>query len=215
MEVDTKEYFPATDIHALGQTPSSGMLIQSPDGQPAGIFFKPPASKVAKQTYTSNSPPATKVSERDAMSRPVGNSIETIRNSTRHLSDEVSVPKTLSHPITFRSKTTTAVPGAGVYSPNSPSVPEYVQRRRPSANAVGETNIIRADVSQEGSTPRPADEQEHGETGRVPHKGVLSPPRGRSSIDGQKAATPSRSKLSENTIVPPINVLIVEGTSIN
>jgi osomolarity two-component system, response regulator SSK1 len=39
---DGRDYFP--DIAAkLGNTPSSGLVVQSPDGQPAGIFFHPRA----------------------------------------------------------------------------------------------------------------------------------------------------------------------------
>ncbi|KAH6915503.1 response regulator receiver domain-containing protein [Coprinopsis sp. MPI-PUGE-AT-0042] len=37
---DSAEYF-ADAAHKLGSTPSSGMVVQSPDGQPAGILFRP------------------------------------------------------------------------------------------------------------------------------------------------------------------------------
>ncbi|EGO01532.1 SSK1, two-component response regulator activity [Serpula lacrymans var. lacrymans S7.3] len=39
---DSIEYFPETGVK-LGASPSSGLVIQSPDGQPAGIFFHPRA----------------------------------------------------------------------------------------------------------------------------------------------------------------------------
>ncbi|KAG1739859.1 uncharacterized protein EDB91DRAFT_1134170 [Suillus paluster] len=41
---DHMEYFPETQSPVrLGQTPSSGLVISSPDGQPAGIIFQPRA----------------------------------------------------------------------------------------------------------------------------------------------------------------------------
>jgi osomolarity two-component system, response regulator SSK1 len=39
---DRNEYFPETAVK-LGTSPSSGLVIQSPDGQPAGIVFQPRA----------------------------------------------------------------------------------------------------------------------------------------------------------------------------
>ncbi|KZS92626.1 hypothetical protein SISNIDRAFT_455208 [Sistotremastrum niveocremeum HHB9708] len=39
-EIDASEYF-ADNAMKLGSTAASGLLIQSPDGQPAGIFFQP------------------------------------------------------------------------------------------------------------------------------------------------------------------------------
>ena len=54
---DGKDYFPEGSAK-LGTSPSSGLVIQSPDGQPAGIFFLP-------KSKASWSPPTSLSMERD------------------------------------------------------------------------------------------------------------------------------------------------------
>jgi len=216
MEVETAEYFQQTDVHALGETPSSGMLIQSPDGQPAGIFFKPPASKPSKYPSANHGGGSNKLSDRDSTSsRANGPSIETLRRSTRHLSDEFPMARSVPHPITFlRSKTTPYIPGAAVHTSVTPSATELAQRRPPSNSDNGSSRAVSSrEVPQ--TQPLSAEDDAKSPQSNDQAKRIASPPRVWSGLDARKVSSPGTSKLAENTIVPPINVLIVEDNPIN
>jgi osomolarity two-component system response regulator SSK1 len=213
MEVDTAEYFQQTDVHALGQTPSSGMLIQSPDGQPAGIFFKPPTSKSSRHSGGNGLGVKFSDSKEASGARNNGPSIETLRRSTRHLSDEFPIIKSVPHPFTFlRSKTTPQLPGALPHASGTPTPVDGSQRWRPGTSSVSDNGSSRVESTRDANQSQAPPQDDHLPSQSVdPMKRVASPPRARSSLENRKTSSPGIFKLADNTIVPPINVLIVEG----
>ena len=62
---DAAEYFSDAAVRALGGNAASGLVIQSPDGRPAGIFFQPQS-----RMSSSKSDPAMMTMERDRTARP-------------------------------------------------------------------------------------------------------------------------------------------------
>lgn len=209
-EMETAEYFPETDVQALGQTPSSGMLIQSPDGQPAGIFFKPPASQPSK--YPSNNSNSNfKATERDFVySQRTGPSMENLRMATRHLSDEILQAKSVSHPMAFlRSKTTSLLPASSAQETPAPSTPEV--RRKISSAQASDSGSSRIESTREVPTARTFAEEDERMTTPNSSKHRVKSPRARPEMLDRKSLNSNTPKISENAIVPPINVLIVEG----
>ncbi|PWZ02790.1 hypothetical protein BCV70DRAFT_197051 [Testicularia cyperi] len=77
MPADALEYFSETAAK-MGGSASSGMVIQSPDGRPAGIFFQPKASNSTTGSSSASSKPA--------LSRGVSNS--SVRRSSGTASSE-------------------------------------------------------------------------------------------------------------------------------
>lgn len=212
MEMETADYFPETDVHVLGQTPSSGMLIQSPDGQPAGIFFQPPASR----HHSANSI-GMNLNEKETSppqrARPLP--IDTMRRSTRHFSDELLSLKQMPHPVTFlRSKTTSQIPGPSNLTPSA-SLASDVHRRRLSNAPSSDGSSSRGESTREVPQTQVISEDEH-HPNLGTSKARIKSPRTKPSMMDRKTSTStssnnSNSKMTEKTIVPPINVLIVEG----
>jgi len=194
------------------------MLIQSPDGQPAGIFFKPPTSKPSRHSSSGNGS-GIKFSDSKETSgtRNNGPSIETLRRSTRHLSDEFPIIKSVPHPFTFlRSKTTPQLPGALPHASGTPALMDGSQRWRPGTSSVNDNGSSRVESTREANQSQSLPQDDHIPPQPVdPTKRVASPPRARSNLENRKTSSPGIFKLADNTIVPPINVLIVEDNPIN
>lgn len=73
-EADSMEYFTEA-AQKLGTSPSSGLVIQSPDGQPAGIFFHPKKGATSKfeRTDSSTSTSSNRVINLPHLVRDTGN----------------------------------------------------------------------------------------------------------------------------------------------
>ncbi|KAF7313404.1 hypothetical protein HMN09_00496300 [Mycena chlorophos] len=193
---NSTEYF-SDDAVQLGSTPSSGLLISSPPGQPAGIFFSPRASRTS--SGNNNKKPTIPVMERDngqllaPGSRRASVSRTSSDNPTFSSLHEITSPRPPSRALTAAS----AVP-----SPASPQPPATVPPIK--------TEVV-ADVPV---SPQPLSAS--------PSNLVASPTalrrplRRRTATPDPKAAAADKKAASDVVdIVPPISVLIVEDNVVN
>jgi len=123
--------------------------------------------------------------------------------------------KSVPHPISFlRSKTTPYITGTSAQPSATPNATDVAQRRRSAANSDSGSSRAESSRAVPQTEQFPQGDQLQPQP-KDPAKGVASPPRLRASFDIRKAPAPGTTKLAENTIVPPINVLIVEDNPIN
>jgi osomolarity two-component system response regulator SSK1 len=195
----------------LGSSPSSGLVIQSPNGQPAGIFFHPPRSRgcrpssqsVSAENSTVYSRGSRRHSDSAERTRPAGG-VTFLNLSTaaqQRQSSSTQVP-----PDPARSGTLmTAIPGGEVpatvgmgHAGTSPGTRQVAKR-------TGTIEVLRK-TSSPPSSPRTS-----------PTGAKITPSRwgsGTRRSQPDKATSPSpmrKAKPTEPSIVPPISVLIVEG----
>ncbi len=220
---DGMEYFSDAAVK-LGASPATGLIIQSPDGQPTGIFFHP------KGRTLSNTPPSPNM-ERDRAQdgreiQPVrhraysrvssgsdiktnkGNgglvpssSTPTIRPSPR-MGSKSDIPETASSPTKGKGK---ELPGPATESQILVSTEQTVSSPV-SASPESAARYLLRRPSQQGSSPpsSPQIRTTPGPTGTVrrmsrrPTESTANAPKkGKGATDGN--------------IVPPVSVLIVDG----
>ena len=198
----------------LGSSPSSGLVIQSPNGQPAGIFFHPPRARGPRPSSQSVSAENSSVYSRG--SRRHSDSAERTRlaggvtfvNLHTAVQQRQSSSTTLAPPDSTRSVTSTpltAIPGgelpatAGIgHAGTSPGARQVAKR----TSAIE----VRRKTASPPLSPRPS-----------PTGAKVAPTRwgsGTRRSQPEKATSPSpirKAKPAEPSIVPPISVLIVEG----
>ena len=194
----------------LGSSPSSGLVIQSPNGQPAGIFFHPPRSRSSRPSSQSVS----------AEHGPVYS-----RGGSRRHSDTAELTRQAGG-VTFLN-----LPGPVPQrrpSPTPPHIPLDSVREGASTplNAGpgegGNYNGISAGARQatkrastveallKTTSPPPTQRTSPTSATVSPRRG--SGPRRSQFENGSSSSSPMRkAKGSEPSIVPPISVLIVEG----
>lgn len=225
---DNMEYFPETQSPVrLGQTPSSGLVISSPDGQPAGIIFQPRAKSTKPITPSPNSVAV----DRDKPQFLLPNS-DRLRGTSRRLSDGeqkkqgqsplsfaalhsnvlggASPPRRETSPIegfapistTPKGKAKRATsPKADELAPPSPISP-------PSRNA---STVDLRKISSPPSSPTVPD----------PQPSVPARRPGRRATHDTKPSTPTTvpgkagKGQPDSSIIPPISVLIVDDNPIN
>ncbi|KAG2127730.1 uncharacterized protein EDB93DRAFT_198425 [Suillus bovinus] len=228
---DNMEYFPETQSPVrLGQTPSSGLVISSPDGQPTGIIFQPRA-KSKPITPSPNSVTGVTV-DRDKSQFLLASSERLRSSSTRRLSDSeqkkqgqsplsfaslhsnvlgsASPPRREASPIEGFTSISTApkVKGKGATSPqadeltpSSPLLPSSLN-----ASAVDLRKISSPPSSPVIPEPQPS---------------VLARRPGRRANHDAKPSTPPTALgkagkgQPDASIIPPISVLIVDDNPIN
>ena len=207
------EYFPEATVQ-LGTSPSSGLVIQSPDGQPAGIFFHP--------RQRSQRTPSTHSMERDKGQLQVPPPMDQAgKRSPSKLSvtttnESLASPASLSY---FRTMTASPLP----VSPRGGAA-KSSRRSFSSANKEGEagsqaetprkrssTDAVTPTGKGKGKGPEPAD-GEGGPARRMPQRrttmeGTVTP----TSV--MAAASKKAKAAGDGNIVPPISVLIVDGES--
>ncbi|KAF7331679.1 hypothetical protein MKEN_00047600 [Mycena kentingensis (nom. inval.)] len=193
---NSTEYFSNNDAVQLGSTPSSGLLISSPPGQPAGIFFSPKASRsssakkaVVPNMERDNGQLLAPGSRRASLSRTKSD------NPTFSTLHEISMsPQPSSRNL----------PKLGAPPPGR--VPEQIPTPEPSAATL--PAIIKTDV----------------EAAAGPATTSTASPRLSSPIRKairRRTATPDPKTLEnpkatpDIDIVPPISVLIVEDNVVN
>ncbi|CDO74625.1 hypothetical protein BN946_scf184325.g12 [Trametes cinnabarina] len=219
---DNIEYF--SDAAArLGASPASGLVIQSPDGQPAGIFFHPKSKgKGAERGQTEY-----------ATGRPRG-------SSYRRSSDGEDPRKGLTSPQTETHRRSPRPPSAAetrpietVYEAGSPSLGGGKGRQRElsiSEEAIGEPEALPTEqvpspivapriprrTSQDPRHSPPLSPQTRTAGGGA---GLSRRPSKRPTAEttqSSPAAIPKKgTRGTENNIVPPISVLIVDDNPIN
>ncbi|KAK1235142.1 Two-component response regulator SSK1p [Marasmius sp. AFHP31] len=222
---DPVEYFSDAAMK-LGTSPSSGLVIQSPDGQPAGIFFHP------KARGTSRQPSAT------FMERGQGHLNVTNANHRKSISDE---PSPISFSSLHEQQGSTAGPsnlvrrGSGPRSkPNSPRVrpaSPHIPIENASLSPATETQAHSPTQAQRrGSSDLagPQRKMSGSVNGSRPNSPANEPPTRKSSTPARRdsnsgtlapastsAATKKAKSPADSNIVPPISVLIVDDNPIN
>ncbi|EIW82449.1 hypothetical protein CONPUDRAFT_103616 [Coniophora puteana RWD-64-598 SS2] len=224
---DNVEYFSENTVK-LGASPSSGLVIQSPDGQPAGIFFHPKA-----KAMNLKGPPAgvggSLLVEKEKNTllaaptdRPRGPS------TSRRASDrDEKVPS--QKPLSFSSLHTTTSSGTIPQARESP--PRVESNTLPSPLSGGvrkptlhqdegvkaqppELNRKTSSEARKVATPPTSPTNETpavGSAARRPTRRLLDPTK-----PTTPPATSGKAKANADTnIVPPISVLIVDDNPIN
>lgn len=216
---DGMEYFSEAAVEAgmkLGHSPSSGLVIQSPDGSPAGIFFHPGAAKPSKGSTQSvrmeRNPAELGVSRRGSTPRKAS---DEFRHGQR---DPGTAPFLSSTASVIRQPS--GLPGGLDGSLASPrSDPGHVspqvitpiespgQGTPHVASRQGSQGDISARSGQAGpASPRPSP----GGAGAV-HKRPLRRP----TVNRKSTGISNAKKPVDPSIVPPISVLIVDDNPIN
>ncbi|KAG6860311.1 hypothetical protein C0995_012863 [Termitomyces sp. Mi166 len=227
---DNVEYF-SEAAAKLGASPSSGLMIQSPDGQPAGIFFSPrvksprnpSAQSMERDKGQLNVPEQKRRSSRLSVHSNEPNG--TISFSALHTMAATSPTRSSdTHTHAPHKHSRTPTPGSRTFSQRSSTSHEDENGsggatsavRRPSASAG-------AGAGAEGhkATP-PGSPQPDGGNGAVAKRGT---PR---RLSQQESASPSSAAstalaaanrkvtaAADGNIVPPISVLIVDDNPIN
>lgn len=224
---DNMEYFPETNTPVrLGQTPSSGLVISSPDGQPTGIIFQPRAKSTKPITPSSNSVAV----DRDKPQFLLPNSERLRGTSSRRLSDgEQKKQSTLSFASLHSNVLGSASPPRRTASPTEGFTPisttpkgkgkratsPQADERAPSSplsppsHSVSNVDIRKA--SSPPSSPVAPDSQ----------PSVLARRPGRRITHDTKPSTPPTALgkggkgQPDSSIIPPISVLIVDDNPIN
>ncbi|KAF8450912.1 hypothetical protein L210DRAFT_3521553 [Boletus edulis BED1] len=212
---DTAEYFSDGSVK-LGMSPASGLVISSPDGQPAGIVFQPRA----KGTKMPGMPGCIEVPKGqflvptpDRVRRPT---------SRRHSSSEDKSPASFS--ALHAQGPSTPVPQRQDSPPNSDVLPPAsvtkAKVRKPSVLAddvgpplasswKGNAVDVRKTSSPPGS-PKTPDQPTNTFTRRPSRR-----------VQDQKPSIPSAvptkagKGMTDTNIIPPISVLIVDDNPIN
>jgi len=189
---DSIEYFSEAAMR-LGTSPSSGLVIQSPDGQPAGIFFLPGSKGGGMGVIPSKATTQTPTMERDRGQFTM---------TPRRTPDEVGGH---SNDTPRRSPRTQ-------FTPNLAEPPNSVDRQPSGDNNVhsqGNHTIKKVDTQLEGA-PQKSSTPPVSPGTRGPATNGRRGSNGRRSIGGDSKSTPSKGSQGPK-IVPPISVLIVDG----
>jgi osomolarity two-component system, response regulator SSK1 len=214
---DSMEYFADTTVQ-LGASPSSGLVIQSPSGQPAGIFFLPgakaaglglgiPSGNITKSALSS----PTMERERAQYGVKPRRASESTKNSVAHFSAADSrrsprppVPMNISEPLPCKDRLPNADSPISINSQTD--TVRAIQRKQAQAPE---------GIAQKTSSPP----QSPG--GRSPAPGTMR--RGNAGRRMGNDSTPTTPPLAfkkqkstpDGNIVPPISVLIVDGKNIS
>uniref|UniRef100_A0A0W0FIB4 Response regulatory domain-containing protein n=1 Tax=Moniliophthora roreri TaxID=221103 RepID=A0A0W0FIB4_MONRR len=211
---DPSEYFTEPAIN-LGHSPSTGLVIQSPDGQPAGIFFHPKVKASASRT------PSATYMERDKGQLSVGSGAR-----------KGSMSSGAGDGPTFSSLH--EVNRAPSFSNNhaGSSGSRAGTRSKPSSPRVTETPAISLPLSEASSQPpsrRPSTDPPSrklstsvsppaspaGEQSTHPNPVRRATARRDSNVIAPAQPTKKAKPPADPTVVPPISVLIVDDNPIN
>jgi len=189
---DSIEYFSEAAMR-LGTSPSSGLVIQSPDGQPAGIFFLPGPKGGGMGVIPSKATTQTPTMERDrgqftTTPRRVPEEVGGHTNDTPRRSPRTQLTPTPSEP-----------PNSVDRQPSGDNNPHSQGNHTPKK---GDTQV--EGTPQKSSTPPVSPGTRGSATNTRRSSG------GRRSNGGDTKSTPSKGS-QDPKIVPPISVLIVDG----
>ncbi|WVQ98736.1 hypothetical protein IAU59_005867 [Kwoniella sp. CBS 9459] len=207
------EYFSGSGRAITGGSGASGVVMQSPDGRPFGMFFEPPVRnerRVSNQRVPSDSLRRKSTSRRtSAGGEEVSTSSPAISPSTsRRVSNVSTVAPTEERRASFNER---------------PQHARMASRRRtlPVSEspivAVGRDRSATVTQAQRRGTPSgsptvlsPKPDQGSFTAPRPPPKTPLSPARETAEPE-KKPARSAKKAPKDDVVVPPINVLIVEG----
>lgn len=201
---DNVEYF-SEAAAKLGTSPSSGLVIQSPDGQPAGIFFHP-------RGKTQRNPSSTFM-ERDkghlyvpserkhSVSRLSSDPNNTVTFSSLHAVASSPKPEARVAPPPS-ARAAARAPTSPRLDEHSPSLaPPSVLSRRPTP-----TNVVRKPTPPSSPKSEPVPPITRRVTPRRATQETTSTPSAPLA-----AAAKAKASAADGNIVPPISVLIVDG----
>ncbi|KAG6816873.1 hypothetical protein H0H87_002194 [Tephrocybe sp. NHM501043] len=200
---DNVEYFNHEAVK-LGASPSSGLVIQSPDGQPAGIFFSPKGK--------SQRIPAAQSMERDKGQLTVSdtkrrNSKLSISSSSNESGGPTSFSALHSMATTSPTRTTATTPNGG----------KAFSRKSSASREEGESPVARrtsGETSHKG-TPPGSPQPENGTAVRKSRRALQDNAPSPSPSNGLAAASRKAKAAADGNFVPPISVLIVDDNPIN
>ncbi|KAH9927145.1 uncharacterized protein BXZ73DRAFT_49083 [Epithele typhae] len=225
---DTMEYF-SDAATKLGTSPSSGLVIQSPDGQPAGIFFHPKSK--GKDSAAGTRARAYSAAEggrsRGTTSRRTSDGDET-RRALTFIAPEIA----------RRSPHAEKTPTEVVFEVGTPVMPSSTKgkaRAPPLVESTSEEPDLAASSMSDKPPLSPVPPKLTRRISQDPRHSPPLSPQGRSPASGpaprrqpaKRSSTEATSSASsvptakkgarvgENNIVPPISVLIVDDNPIN
>ncbi|KAJ7762765.1 hypothetical protein DFH07DRAFT_917436 [Mycena maculata] len=187
---NSTEYF-SEDAVQLGSTPSSGLLISSPPGQPAGIFFSPRTKTPKKSAFG------------PAMERDKGQLVVQPSSRRTSISRIPSDNPTFSSLHEVSGSPRSAARGLAIGIPTSPSAPAVTETVPPPPPMRTESTESTAKLPNSGSSSP----QLASPTFRRPMRRRTATPDPK-VLEKIKAAP-------DIDIVPPISVLIVEDNVVN
>ncbi|KAI0796524.1 hypothetical protein C8Q75DRAFT_710785 [Abortiporus biennis] len=195
---DGMEYFSDAAVK-LGTSPSTGLVIQSPDGQPAGIFFHPKPKSSPNSDRQEGSSRSRGASFRGDVPFKgnffVANSTPSSRPNPQSALSDSSASKGKTRQIFEDSAVDTTAP-----SPSPLSIDQTPHTRlgprRASQNSA---------TSPQSPQTRPSAKS----TTSIRHI------QGRSGFDGPLTSKSKKKGLGDSNILPPISVLIVDDNPIN
>ena len=229
---DNVEYFSAA-AQKLGSSPSSGLVIQSPDGQTAGIYFHPKSKNGSRNASSSSMERGNgqlTVSDagkiHTARSPSVSNGRPGLDQGAMGSFSSLSEARSPSQgsprqaiyvqPALRRTSSTSPSPATSSPRANAAGLVEEASPSEPQAPPPSLSAAILSPIPRRKSEER----QGLGVTGIPTAIEVASPPprravpkRGSDARQALAAANKKRGKtaLSDNTVIPPISVLIVDG----
>ncbi|KAG1753192.1 hypothetical protein EDB19DRAFT_1892639 [Suillus lakei] len=218
---DNMEYFPETQSPVrLGQTPSSGLVISSPDGQPAGIIFQPRVKSTKPIAPSPNSVAADRDNSdrlRGASSRRLSDGEQKKQGSPlsfaalhSNVRGSPSPPRREASPMEGYTPISTTPKGKGKRA-TSPQVDELAPASLLSLPSRNASSVDLRKVSSPPSSPIAPD----------PQPSVLARRPGRRATHDTKPSTPPTASgkagkgQPDSSIIPPISVLIVDDNPIN
>lgn len=200
---DGMEYF-SDAVVKLGTSPSTGLVIQSPDGQPAGIFFQPnPKGRAGSMTSHIQTPRMEREHPAESFSRVRGSSFRGPNEGTNSFAQsfsEMSRPGPRPSVVTPDAESTSTVKGK-----LTPSISEEPSSARseqsvPSPDVPVNPSVTRPPGSPSTLPRSPATPSGSSTTRKPPPKGL-----------NFRMGKPIANTPGGTNIVPPISVLIVDG----
>ncbi|KAG6889024.1 hypothetical protein C0992_006720 [Termitomyces sp. T32_za158] len=211
---DNVEYF-SEAAAKLGASPSSGLMIQSPDGQPAGIFFSPRARSPRNASAQSmeRDKGHLNVSEHRRRSSRLS-----VQSNERNGAMSFSVLHSMAATSPTRSPDThahtrTSTPGARAPSRSSASREDHEDGSSGATPATQRTVGVSVDGHKATPPGSPQPDIGNGANARrvkSPRRESVLPP----SVAPTASAVANR-KTTDGNFVPPISVLIVDDNPIN
>lgn len=227
---DNVEYF-SSNAQKLGNSPSSGVVIQSPDGQTTGIYFhpkknasrNPSSNNIEKEMIQSGPTPSRRQSTSRVVKHP--NKEDTMTFSTLYESPQKTThsptkttPSPLPEPlpeVQEPSPSTTCGPPTAVPSPSKIITAPLDSQLKPSISPSSSRRASEVSRATEGSPAvRFSEESDASPTKRASSR---KPP-GADTNDTKDPSSPLSAKqkgkmatTGDANVVPPISVLIVDG----
>ncbi|TFK43086.1 hypothetical protein BDQ12DRAFT_708946 [Crucibulum laeve] len=199
---DNVEYFSEAAVR-LGSSPSSGLVIQSPDGQPAGIFFHP-RGKGSRNSSNSTEKGASHI----MLGAPR-------RGSTSRLPSGENTFSSLHEASTSTPRSPSQIALDSIASPPSASPIPKMPTRKQSSPRSDMAGSIPSRRSPELTRKQTSPPLSPGEGGTPSRRALGKRPMHDATATSASAAKKGKGTADPAAIIPPIKVLIVDDNIIN